>query len=132
MTALETVKSYYNYFNNKDFESMLSLVDDFLRHEPNQSEPRIGKELFNQFLTKMDKSYSENLQNLVFFESETEGKIAAEFFVHGIYKNGENGMPQAKGQGYELPAGAFLEVKNGLITRVTTYYNLKLWLSLVL
>jgi hypothetical protein len=27
-----------------------------------------------------------------------------------------------------LPAGAFLEVSAGLITRVTTYYNLADWL----
>jgi hypothetical protein len=30
-----------------------------------------------------------------------------------------------------LPAGAFLEVHNGKITRVTTYYNLPLWIKLV-
>jgi steroid delta-isomerase-like uncharacterized protein len=51
--------------------------------------------------------------------------------VNGIYKKGEEGLPEAHGQTYVLPAGAFLEVKDGKITRVTTYYNLTLWIELV-
>ncbi|MEM6679931.1 MAG: isopropylmalate/homocitrate/citramalate synthase, partial [Pseudomonadota bacterium] len=34
-------------------------------------------------------------------------------------------------QTYRLPAGAFLEVRDGLIARVTTYYNLKEWIRQV-
>jgi hypothetical protein len=30
-----------------------------------------------------------------------------------------------------LPAGAFLEVAGGRITRITTYYNLQDWLAQV-
>ena len=56
---------------------------------------------------------------------------AAEFVVHGIYKKGEPGLPPAHGQSYILPAGAFLEVQQGKITRVTTYYNLPLWIQMV-
>jgi steroid delta-isomerase-like uncharacterized protein len=54
-----------------------------------------------------------------------------EFTVNGIYKKGEEGLPAAHGQSYVLPAAAFLEVKDGKIARVTTYYNLPLWISLV-
>jgi steroid delta-isomerase-like uncharacterized protein len=41
------------------------------------------------------------------------------------------GFPAAHGQRYRLPAGAFFELKNGLIQRVTTYYNLQDWLAQV-
>ncbi|HQD13781.1 MAG TPA: hypothetical protein PLW43_12595, partial [Chitinophagales bacterium] len=58
-------------------------------------------------------------------------RIAAEFVVNGIYKQGEEGLPPAHGQSYILPAAAFLEVKNEKITRVTTYYNLQHWMALV-
>ena len=79
----------------------------------------------------MDESYEETLKDMVLFVGETDGRIAAEFVVHGIYKKGEAGLPEANGQSYVLPAAAFLEVINEKITRVTTYYNLEQWISLV-
>lgn len=131
MTSLEIVQNYYHAFNSGNWNEMLKYVDDQILHEPNESEPRIGKELFVEFLKKMDTCYEEQLTNIVFYTSSDESRIAVEFTVNGIYKKGEVGLPEAKGQSYVLPAGAFLEVKNGKITRVTTYYNLELWISLV-
>ncbi len=131
MTDLQTVRAYYDAFNARKWDEMLSLVDENITHEPNQGKPRIGKTLFTDFMQHMDDSYSETLKDIVLFSSETEGRIAAEFVVHGIYKKAEAGLPPAHGQSYVLPAAAFLEVKNGKITRVTTYYNLELWIELV-
>ncbi len=131
MQSLEIVKQYYASFNQKDWAGMIALVDPEIRHEVNQGEVRIGQELYAQFLQQMDDSYEETLRDLVFMSNETGERIAAEFVVHGIYKKGDEGMPPAHGQSYVLPAGAFLEVKNGKICRVTTYYNLPLWLELV-
>lgn len=131
MTSLETVKAYYDAFNSRNWPEMLSLVDDNIRHEPNQGKPRIGKTMFTDFMQQMDSSYAETLKDIVLFSSEKEGRIAAEFVVHGTYKKAEEGLPPAHGQSYVLPAAAFLEVTNGKITRVTTYYNLELWIELV-
>lgn len=131
MTALETVQQYYSYFNTKNWEGMFSLLDAEIRHEPNQGDPRIGIDLFTEFLQKMDDSYEENLTNMVFFSEPSGNRVAVEFVVNGIYKKGEEGLPEAKNQTYVLPAAAFLEVKEGKVTRVTTYYNLPLWIDLV-
>ena len=49
----------------------------------------------------------------------------------GRYLKADPGLPAAHGQIYRLPAGAFLEVDGGLITRVTMYYNLQDWLKQV-
>lgn len=131
MTALETVQEYYSYFNTKNWEGMLSLLDTQIRHEPNQGEARIGIELFTEFLQKMDDSYEENLTDMVFFSESSNHRVAVEFVVNGIYKKGEEGLPEAKNQTYVLPAAAFLQVTEGKISRVTTYYNLPLWIDLV-
>ncbi len=131
MQSLELVKKYYACFNQKDWAGMIALVDPDIRHEVNQGEVRIGQELYTQFLQQMDESYEETLRDLVFMSNDTGERIAAEFVVHGVYKKGDEDMPPAHGQSYVLPAGAFLEVKNGKICRVTTYYNLPLWLKLV-
>lgn len=132
MNALKIVKDYYAAFNDKEWDKMLALVGDDIRHEPNQGEPREGKELFSEFLKKMDDSYEETLTNMKFYVSEeNDGSIAAEFTVNGIYKQAEAGLPPAEGQAYVLPAAAFLKVKDDKIVRVATHYNLELWIELV-
>lgn len=131
MTALDIVKQYYSSFNQKDWQGMLSLLHEEIRHEPNQGEPRIGIEKFTEFLEMMDESYEETLTEMVFFSEPEHTRVAVEFTVNGIYKKGEEGFPEAHGQYYTLPAAAFLEVKEHKISRVTTYYNLPLWIELV-
>ncbi len=131
MTSLEIVKQYYACFNNKDWAGMLALLHPEVRHEPNQGEPRVGIELFTEFLQHMDESYEETLTEMVFFDEPTGERVAIEFVVNGIYKKGEEGLPEAHNQTYILPAAAFLGLKDGKISRVTTYYNLPLWIQLV-
>jgi steroid delta-isomerase-like uncharacterized protein len=58
-------------------------------------------------------------------------RAAAEFTVHGVYKVGDAGLPEARGQSYVLPAGAFFDLRDGQITRVTNFYNLTDWLRQV-
>lgn len=131
MTALETVELYYQNFNAKNWEGMLALLHKEIRHEANQGDVRVGLELFKEFLQKMDDSYEETLTDMVFFTEPSGKRVAAEFVVNGIYKKGEKGLPEAYGQSYVLPAAAFLELTDGKISRVTTYYNLPLWIELV-
>ena len=131
MTALEIVKSYYSSFNDKNWDGMLALVHPDVRHEPNQGDARIGLEKFSEFLGKMDESYEETLTDMVFFTTPDDSRVAVEFVVNGIYKKSEEGMPAAYGQPYKLPAAAFLGIQDGKISRVTTFYNLPLWIDLV-
>jgi len=131
MAALDIVKQYYSSFNKKDWQGMLDLLHSEIRHEPNQGDVRIGKELFTEFLKMMDDSYEETLTDMVFFTEPNDTRIAAEFTVNGVYNKGDDDMPTAHGQTYVLPAAAFLEIKDGKISRITTYYNLPLWIKLV-
>lgn len=131
MTSLQVVQNYYASFNAKNWAGMLALVSPEIRHEPNQGEVRVGLEKFTEFLGMMDTAYEETLTDLVFFTEPSGNRVAVEFVVNGIYKQGEEGMPAAHGQKYVLPAAAFVEVTGQKITRVTTFYNLPLWISLV-
>lgn len=131
MTTLEIVKAYYDRFNQKDWNGMLALVDANIQHEPNQGDSRTGIGKFTEFLNVMDTSYEETLTDLVFMTEPTDTRVAVEFVVNGVYKKGEEGLPEAHNQAYVLPAAAFVEVSGGKISRVTTYYNLPLWIKLV-
>jgi steroid delta-isomerase-like uncharacterized protein len=131
MTSLEIVQHYYQCFNQKDWKGMLALLHPEVRHESNQGEVRTGIEKFTEFLQKMDESYEETLTDMVFFTEPSDNRVAVEFVVNGIYKKGEEGLPEAHGQTYVLPAAAFIGLTDGKISRVTTYYNLPLWIELV-
>lgn len=132
MSHLQQVKNYYQAFNDKNWAGMLVLLHSEVRHEINQGGVEIGVEKFEKFLLRMDDCYDEKLADLVFLADETDSRFAVEFVVHGIYKKQDGvGLPPARGQGYVLPAGAFLEIRDGLIGRVTTFYNLPEWIRLV-
>lgn len=131
MTSLDIVQQYYAAFNARNWEGMLALLSDNIRHEVNQGDPRIGIQLYREFLAHMDECYDEQLTDMVFFTEPGDRRVACEFTVNGIYKKTDGDLIPAKGQRYVLPAGAFLEVSDGKITRVTTYYNLPLWIKLV-
>ena len=132
MTAHDIATAYYDAFNRKDWTAMLHLVHPDVRHDSNQGESRVGKDRFAQFLRHMVACYDETLTEMVVLTEPTGRRVACEFVVNGIYKQTDGDLPPATGQTYVLPAGSFLAVADGLITRVTTYYNLPLWESLVL
>ena len=110
---------------------MLDLVSEDIVHEPNEGDPRHGKPLFTAFVKKMEVAYDETLRDFTFYTEASEEKVAAQFTVHGRYLQAEDGLPEAHGQTYVLPAAAFLTVKDGLICKVTTYYNLSEWIQQV-
>ena len=131
MTTYEIASTYYDAFNRKDWSGMLALLSDAVRHDSNQGDSRTGKDVFAQFLRHMDDCYDETLTEMVILTEPTGTRVACEFVVTGTYKKTDGDLPDAHGQTYSLPAGSFLDVANGQITRVTTYYNLPLWESLV-
>lgn len=131
-SAADIVGLYYEYFNQKDWQGMLSLLDEGIQHDANQGESRFGKAAFESFLAHMDRCYDENLSDLLIFtNAEHPERIACAFTVNGIYKKTDADLPPANGQHYRLPAAAFLEVHNEKISRITTFYNLPLWISLI-
>ena len=90
-----------------------------------------GKIKFAEFCAHMNHCYREELTDMVIFEAENGMRAAAEYIVNGTYLITDEGLPEARGQTYRLPAGSFFDVKDGKIARVTTYYNLADWVAQV-
>lgn len=131
MTASQTValiERYYAAFNAGDSETMLACLSEDVAHDVNQGRRRSGKAAFREFSKHMERCYAEQLENMAVMATADGTRAAAEFEVLGTYIETDSGLPPATGQTYRLPAGAFFEVRNGLIVRVTTYYNLADWL----
>ncbi|MBI2792479.1 MAG: nuclear transport factor 2 family protein [Gammaproteobacteria bacterium] len=130
-TTESIILHYYDYFNKRDTESFLALLDNNVIHDINQGDREIGIDAFTAFMERMNNAYEEKIKDIIVMTNQDGSRAAAEFTVEGIYKSSDKGLPIAKNQHYELRCGAFFEIKQGKITRVTNYYNLQDWLKQV-
>ena len=134
--ATDLVLAYYAAFNRGDWAGMQSLLAEDVLHDLNQGPRETGKPAFAAFQQRMERSYREQLRDVVVMASPDGARAAAEYVVHGEYLVADDGLPAANGQRYVLPGGAFFDIKfdksgAGLIARVTNYYNLEDWLAQV-
>lgn len=125
------IDDYFAAFNRDDTNAMLECLTDDVAHHVNEGNIREGKEKFAEFCAHMSRCYQENLTDLVTFLSADGTRGAAEFTVNGTYLATDEGLPEATGQTYRLPAGSFFTLRGGKISRVTTYYNLSDWIKQV-
>lgn len=129
--SIDVLRRYYDAFNAGDLEGMIAELSDDFVHHVNEGAARPGKESFAAFGRHMAACYCETLTDLVLFATPDGRRGAAEFTVNGTYLATDGDLPPARGQTYILPAGAFFSLKEGRITRVTTYYNLADWIRQV-
>ena len=129
--TLALLTRYYAAFNAGDWQGMLDCLADEVAHDVNQGDRVIGKDKFAAFLGHMERCYKEELREIVLMASDDGSRAAAEFVVHGAYLATDEGLSEANGQTYVLPAGAFIAVEGGQITRLTMYYNLADWTAQV-
>ena len=131
MTSIEIIQSYYAAFNAGDSQAMLDLLTDDVIHDANEGGSESGKEAFAQFLDRMDAHYREQVEELVVMASDDNTRASAEFYINGTYLKTDDGLPEATGQNYRIRVGAFFDLRDGKIARVTNYYNLQKWIEAV-
>ena len=112
-------------------QAFLALLDDNVVHGINQGGDQVGKAAFASFMDHMNRCYKETLTDIVIMENGDGTRGAAEFVVNGQYLVTDEGLPEAKGQTYRLPAGAFFEIRDGKVARITNHYNLNDWIAQV-
>ena len=127
----DVIQAYFSAFNRGDVDGMLDCLAEDVAHHVNEGDLRVGKEKFRAFCEHMNRTYREELTDMVIFEAEGGTRAAAEFIVNGTYLETDAGLPEARGQTYRLPAGSFFSLRDGRITRVVTYYNLADWTAQV-
>jgi len=130
--TITLIETYYAAFNRGDWDAMLDCLAEDVVHDLNQGERETGRDAFRAFLARMDRCYSEQLKKIVVMAHPDGRRAAAEYEVHGTYRFDDEGLPPARGQTYVLPGGAFFDIRDGKITRVSNYYNLQDWIDQVL
>lgn len=129
--ARAAIEGYYAAFNAGDIDAFVAFVSDDVVHDINQGDREIGRERFHAFMVRMNRCYRERLTDIVVMTSDDGTRAAAEFVVHGTYLVADDGLPPATGQTYRLPAGAFFELRDGKVARITNYYSLTDWIAQV-
>ena len=129
--AIALIENYYAAFNKGDMDTFLSLLTDDVVHDINQGKRDMGKDAFTKFMSGMNVSYKEQLVDMVIMASADGTRASAEFVVLGEYLQTDEGLPLAQGQKYNLPAGAFFDIHDNKVARVTNYYNLQDWIAQV-
>ena len=131
MSSIEIIQSYYAAFNAGNPTGMLDLLNEDVIHDANEGGSKTGKDAFAQFLARMNAHYREQVEELVVMATEDGTRAAAEFYINGSYLKTDDGLPEATGQNYRIRVGAFFDLREGKISRVTNYYNLQKWIEAV-
>ncbi len=134
-TTEQLIRAYYDAFNRGDSAGFLALLAEDVIHDISQGEREIGRERFAQFIDHMNRCYHERVADLVIMTAPGGRRAATEYTIHGTYLATDPGVPRgtapACGQGYTFPAGAFFEIRDGKIARVSVHYNLGDWIAQV-
>ena len=131
MSARDLIARYYAAFNARDLDAFAGLLTEDVVHDANQGEREQGKAAFRAFMDRMNSAYREQISDVEVLTNADGTRAAAEFTVDGEYLQAEEGFPPAHGQTYRLRGGAFFDVRDGRIARVTNYYNVEDWLRQV-
>jgi len=129
--SAQLLTDYYAAFNRQDMAAFLDMLTDDIIHDINQSSREAGKQAFSKFMDRMNAHYKEQIVDISITTNEAGDRAAVEFTVLGEYLSTDEGLPEANGQKYNLPAGAFFVIRDGKVARVTNYYNLEDWIAQV-
>lgn len=129
--TIQLLQQYYDAFNRQDMETFLGLLSDNVIHDINQGGREVGRDIFAQFMQRMNHHYREQIVDIEIMSNAAGDRAAVEFRVLGEYLNTDEDLPEAQGQTYDLPAGAFFEIAAGKVTRISNYYNLQDWIDQV-
>ncbi|MEO8672503.1 MAG: ketosteroid isomerase-related protein [Tahibacter sp.] len=129
--ATELVLRYCTAFNRGDADAMLGCLAEDVVHEANQLPRETGRVSFAKAIEHRQRCYREQWKSIVVMSNMDGAHAALEFVAHGEYLQQDNDMPAAHGQPYVLGGGAFFEIRDGQIARLTEYANREDWLRQV-
>lgn len=129
--AEATVRAYYDAFNRADLEGFLGLLAEDVVHDISQGPRETGREAFRAFMARMSRCDAERIEDRGVLTEPSGTRAAAEFTVHGRSLVTDPGLPEARGRGYVLPAGASFELRGGRVARISNHSNLQDWLHQV-
>lgn len=129
--TIKPVEKYYEYFNKKDIDGILSLVTDDVINDANQGDSVTGKDALKKVIETAWEHFDEQVSHLDLMTNTDGSNIASEYLVTGTYYKTKPGLFPANNQKYDILCTALFKIRDGKIARITRYYNTKKWLDIV-
>lgn len=123
------IERYFAAVNAADGQTVLDLLDEDVVHDPALGPRAVGADAFRRFLATAARHYREEMSDIAIMLGEGGTRAAAEFTLRGTYLSTADGLPEAAGQAYSVPAGTFFEIEDGRIARLTSYRDLDDWIA---
>lgn len=121
----------YAAFNARRWDDFLALLSADVVHDLGQGRREIGLAAFASFMQRMNHCCAEQIEDRVIMVHAEGSRAAAEYTVVGRYLVTDEGLPAASGRVYRLPGGAFFDIRDGKVARVSNCYKLQDWLQQV-
>lgn len=119
----ELIQQFYEAFNLRDIETLLTLISSDFVHDRHESASVIGPIAFKEYLTILFGHFHETVHDPMILTSPDGQYASAKFHASGNYVKTFPGYPEANGQGYLISVGHFFELDRKKITRYTPYFN---------
>jgi steroid delta-isomerase-like uncharacterized protein len=129
--ATALVLSYYDLYNRRDWDALVQLLAPDVVHDVNQGWREVGAVRFREFLVRSGRCFHERIGEVCVLALADGSRAAAEYVIEGTYVESDPGLPPARGQKYQLRGGAFFELRENRVARVSDYYNMQDWVRQV-
>lgn len=127
-TSSQTIiERFFAALNDSDMDALLALLSEDVALDTRSGSREIGKEQFHWTVSEAKRHFRERYTDVTIMLAPGGVRAAAEFTLSGTYLSTKDGLPEASGQSYSVPAGMFFEIDDGFITRVTMYLNAERW-----
>ena len=123
----DLVQRFADALNASDLDAVDALLHEDVTFDLPGEGRAFGREAFRRVRMDRARHLDERMSDLAVMVDDHGGRAAVEYTLRGIYRETMAGAPPAENQSYSLSAGMFVEVDDGLITRVTAYHDPVEW-----
>ena len=123
------LRDYYSALNAQDMPAILDLLHDNVVHDLGQSRREFGKVAFARFMEHTKARCQKHIFDIEIMTNDDGSRAAAEFIILGSYLIDGQCPESTPGQTFRVPGGAFFEIHDGKIARISSYCGLQEWLA---
>ena len=122
--TIDTLKRLFAALNASDRDAIAALMAGEVVFDTFEGVRHIGRDKVRWALAERANAYRETYRDLVIMTEDSGRRAAAEFTLRGFYQSQASGMPEASGQAFSVPGGAFFDMENdGRVLRVSFMLN---------
>ena len=127
--ASDIARSFLDALDHRDGSAIGALLDEDVVYDQGDGPRLVGASTVRPALIERAAALGETLGDRVVMLSEDGHRLAVEATLRGRYEKSVDGLPEATGQSYAIPACLVFELEDGRIVRFTRYVDHDRWMA---